>query len=74
MACRAGTAVVFVALYYKSMASAKAAPGGESAPAVQLDREPLLPAGKASPGPKRGAPWDVEASARTDSIPALRKD
>jgi hypothetical protein len=67
-----------VALYYKSMASAKAkqaAAGAESsAPAVQLDREPLLPAGKGSPGPKRGAPWDVEASARMDSIPALRKD
>ena len=74
-ACRAGTAIVFVALYYKSAASAKTKQATEEGPGVQLDREPLLPAPKGSPGPKRAAaPWDVEASARTDSIPALRKD
>ena len=74
-ACRAGTAVVFVALYYRSAAAAKAKQAAEEGPGLQLDREPLLPAPKGSPGPKRAAaPWDVEASARADSDPALRKD
>ena len=85
---RAGTALVFVALYYKSLATADQKKKGDGDGAAEqrqsggepalLAREPLLPASRISPRPIKKpvppAPWDVEASAHHDSIPALRKE
>lgn len=81
---------MFVALYTKSLAAAKQkvkGDGGEGGAAARRlsdgepglpAREPLLPASRVSPRPGKKAappaPWDVEATAAQDSIPALRKE
>jgi len=64
--CRLGTAIVFVALYYKSFTGSKQAPQApKTSPAKLPVRSPGRTPGRSPRDPATGKPqWDMESAGR----------